>query len=121
MGAGFRADLILHIIETDDRFCPCGVEWLVDLSGPTLVACRPTTAHRYLRLKVRGDVFRHTLRHGLPWDEISIGFNARMYREPNVYNRDFWSHFQNHLPAQPPFPSTTRPRSLCLSRADAAS
>jgi CMP-N-acetylneuraminate monooxygenase len=102
--AGFRADLILHIIETDDRFSPCGMEWLVDLSGPRLLARRPTTAHRYLRLKVRGDVFRHTLRHGLPWDEISIGFNARMYREPNVYNRDFWSHFQNDLPAQPPFP-----------------
>lgn len=101
--AAFRGDLVLHIIETDDDFEPFGREWLIDLSGPRLLDARPTTAHRYLRLRVRGDVFRHTLRHGLPWDEISIGFNARMYREPNVYNLDFWSHFQNRLPTEPPW------------------
>ena len=101
--SGYRGDLILHVIETDDTFTPCGQRWLVDLSGPQLLAARPSTPHRYLRLKVRGDVFRHTLRHGLPWDEISIGFNARLYREPNAYNRDFWSHFQNCLPATPPW------------------
>jgi CMP-N-acetylneuraminate monooxygenase len=101
--SGYRGDLLLHVIETNDAFAPCGQSWLIDLSGPRLLAARPVTPHRYLRLKVRGDVFRHTLRHGLPWDEISIGFNARMYREPDAYNRDFWSHFQNCLPATPPW------------------
>jgi CMP-N-acetylneuraminate monooxygenase len=101
--SGYRGDLILHLIETNDAFVPCGQSWLVDLSGPRLLSARPQAPHRYLRLSVRGDVFRHTLRHGLGWDEISIGFNARLYREPNVYNRDFWSHFQNSLPATPPF------------------
>jgi CMP-N-acetylneuraminate monooxygenase len=99
--SGYRGDLILHVIETDDAFEPCGPAWLIDLSGPRLLEARPAAPHRYLRLKVRGDVFRHTLVHGLPWDEISIGFNARMYREPNAYNRDFWSHFQNALPSTP--------------------
>jgi CMP-N-acetylneuraminate monooxygenase len=99
--SGYRGDLILHVIETDDAFEPCGRAWLLDLSGPRLLAARPVMPHRYLRLKVRGDVFRHTLAHGLPWDEISIGFNARMYREPNAYNRDFWAHFQNSLPSTP--------------------
>ena len=101
--AGYRGDLILHVVETDDAFEPSGKSWLIDLAGPRLLAARPAAPHRYLRLRVRGDVFRHTLRYGLPWDEISIGFNARMYREPNAYNRDFWSHFQNCLPATPPF------------------
>ena len=101
--SGYRGDLILHVIETDDGFEPCGQSWLLDLSGPRLLATRPEEPHRYLRLKVRGDVFRHTLRYGLPWDEISIGFNARLYREPNRFNRDFWSHFQNCLPATPPW------------------
>jgi CMP-N-acetylneuraminate monooxygenase len=99
--SGYRGDLILHLIETDDDFEPRGQSWLIDLSGPRLLTARPAEPHRYLRLRVRGDVFRHTLRHGLGWDEISIGFNARMYREPNAYNRDFWSHFQNCLPATP--------------------
>jgi CMP-N-acetylneuraminate monooxygenase len=103
--AGFRSDLVLQVIETDDDFQPLGHAWLIDLSGPRLLAARPSTPHRYLRLRVRGDVFRHTLRYGLPWDEISIGFNARMYREPNVYNLDFWSHFQNRLPSEPPWQS----------------
>jgi CMP-N-acetylneuraminate monooxygenase len=101
--AGFRSDLILHLIETDDDFQALGQAWLIDLAGPRLLRARPGTPHRYLRLRVRGDVFRHTLRYGLPWDEISIGFNARMYREPNVYNLDFWSHFQSRLPADPPW------------------
>ncbi|HTV17282.1 MAG TPA: Rieske 2Fe-2S domain-containing protein [Polyangiaceae bacterium] len=101
--SGYRGDLVLHVVETDDTFEPCGQSWLLDLSGPRLLAERPAGPHRYLRIKVRGDVFRHTLRHALPWDEISIGFNARMYREPNAYNRDFWSHFQNCLPATPPW------------------
>lgn len=101
--SGYRGDLILHLIETNDAFQPAGRSWLIDLAGPRLLGERPSTPHRYLRLRVRGDVFRHTLRHGLPWDEISIGFNARMYREPNVYNRDFWAHFQNCLPPEPPW------------------
>jgi CMP-N-acetylneuraminate monooxygenase len=101
--SGYRGDLILHLIETDDAFEPCGRSWLLDLSGPRLLQARPAAAHRYLRIDVRGDVFRHTLRYGLPWEEISIGFNARMYREPNAYNRDFWVHFQNCLPPVPPW------------------
>jgi len=101
--SGYRGDLILHLVETDDAFEPCGRSWLLDLSGPRLLQARPAAAHRYLRIDVRGDVLRHTLRYGLPWDEISIGFNARMYREPNAYNRDFWVHFQNCLPMLPPW------------------
>jgi CMP-N-acetylneuraminate monooxygenase len=101
--SGYRGDLILHLIETNDAFEPCGQTWLIDLAGPRLLSARPSEPHRYLRVSVRADVFRHTLRHGLGWDEISIGFNARMYREPNTYNRDFWSHFQNCLPSTPPF------------------
>jgi len=114
--SGYRGDLILHVIETNDAFEPCGQTWLLDLSGPRALTERPSTPHRYLRLKVRADVFRHTLRHGLPWDEISIGFNARMYREPNVYNRDFWSHFQNCLPATPPTFDGRRPASVAPPR-----
>jgi hypothetical protein len=49
-------------------------------------------------MKVRTSVFRYVLLNGLPWEEISIGFQARFYREPDIYEFDFWNHFQNFLP-----------------------
>ena len=33
-----------------------------------------------------------------PWEEFSIGFQARFYREPDNYNFDFWDYFQNSIP-----------------------
>jgi hypothetical protein len=54
-------------------------------------------------MRCRSDVFRYALQEGLPWEEISIGFQARFYREPDVYNADFWNHFQNKLPDKTPW------------------
>lgn len=100
--AGFYAkDLILHVIETDEDFTQVVREFYVDFSDLSFPPLRPTRPHRYLRMKVRSDVFRHVLRWALPWEEISIGFQARFYREPDKYNLDFWDHFQNQLPSEP--------------------
>ena len=101
--SGYRGDLILHVMETEESFDKVLRDYLIDLSIPKVVSERPTTDHRYLRMNVRSDVFRHVLIHGLPWEEISIGFQARFYREPNVYNFDFWDHFQNNLPDGTPW------------------
>ena len=100
--AGFRGDLVLHVVETDESFATTTREFLYDFAKGGIVGERPTTAHRYLRMRVRADVFRHVLRYGQPWEEISIGFQARFYREPDAYNFDFWDHFQNRLPMMPP-------------------
>ena len=35
------------------------------------------------------------IRQGLPWEDLSIGFQCRINRKPNVYNSDFWYHFTN--------------------------
>jgi CMP-N-acetylneuraminate monooxygenase len=99
--AGYRGDLILHLIETDEDFTTTIREYLLDLTGPRLLAQRPAGAHRYLQMRVRADAFRYVLWKGLPWEELSIGFQARFYREPDVYNFDFWDHFQNNLPPVP--------------------
>ena len=114
--AGFRADLVLPVVETDESFGAALREFFYDFSTGALIDARPQGAHRYLRMRVRADVFRHVLRHGQPWEEISIGFQARFYREPDAYNFDFWDHFQNHLPGAPPVwrarsvhPAATRP------------
>eukprot|EP00899_Mesostigma_viride_P002133 jgi/Mesvir1/11920/Mv00258-RA.1 len=57
---------------------------------------------RYLRMRVRSGPFYHVLYHGLSWEELSIGYQCRFYREPDAYNFDFWNHFQNKLPASTP-------------------
>ena len=104
--AGYSGDLTLHVIETDDTFATVVRELLVDFDGgPTIVASRPRAEHRYLRMRVRSDSFRHVLVHGLSWEDLSIGFQARFYREPDRYNFDFWNHFQNELPARTPWSS----------------
>jgi CMP-N-acetylneuraminate monooxygenase len=33
--------------------------------------------------------------NGLPWEDLSIGFQCRVDRAPDVYNSDFWFHFTN--------------------------
>ena len=80
--AGFRGDLILHVVETDDDFDDVQREFLLACETLTLLKARPREPHRYLRMRVRSDVFRHVLRRGLPWEDIAIGFNARFYRDP---------------------------------------
>lgn len=100
--AGYKGELVLHVIETDENFKVALREFLLDFSQPELlVAARPARSHRYLRMKVRADVFRFVLQNCLPWEEISVGFQARFYREPEIYSYEFWHHFQFELPAAP--------------------
>lgn len=47
-------------------------------------------------LKVREDSLRGVIFKGLPLEYLSIGFQAKMFRNPNVYNFKFWDYFTNH-------------------------
>jgi hypothetical protein len=100
---GFTGDLLLHIIETDEAFDTVIRDVMIDLSGPRIVTAVEPQSRRYLRMRVRADVFRYVLQKGLPWEELTIGFCARFKREPDVYNMDFWAHVQDKLPAQAPW------------------
>lgn len=102
--SGYRGDLILHVLETDEGYAEILREFIYDFKAGSFLSGRPVHPHRYLRIKVRADVFRYVLMHGMSWEEISIGFQARFYRDPDVYNFDFWKHFQDLLPETPPFP-----------------
>lgn len=48
-------------------------------------------------LYVREDSFRGVIFRGLPLEDLSIGFQAKMYRNPNVYNFRFWDYFTNRV------------------------
>ena len=92
---GYRSDLLLHVIEKDEEFLFDHNEFFVDFNTGKVVYYKPEEFKRYLRIKVRSDVFRYVLYNRLPWEEFSIGFQERFYREPDNYNFDFWNHFSD--------------------------
>ena len=100
--AGFRGNLVLHVIETEENFQGSVREFYIDFQDLSFPAKRPLREHMYLRMRCRSDVFRFVLQYGLPWEEITIGFQARLFREPDIYEFEFSNHFQNKLPHTPP-------------------
>lgn len=50
---------------------------------------------RYLQIKVRRAELLNVLVNGKPWEDLSIGFQCRIYRKPNIYNSEFWFYFTN--------------------------
>jgi len=100
--AGFEGELVLHVLETDERFAETLRELYVDFRTGCVETKRPKGPVDYLQMRVRRNVFRHVLRRGRSWEDLSIGFQARFFRVPDVYHFDFWDHFQHHLPEEPP-------------------
>lgn len=98
--SGFTGNLVLHVLEMDENFQNILNKFQYDFLKQELIDSRPEREHNYLRMKVRQDLFRYVIAQALPWEEISIGFQGRFYREPDCYNFDFWDHFQNKLPAE---------------------
>ena len=50
---------------------------------------------RYVQIKVRKAELLDVVMNGKPWEDLSIGFQCRIYRNPNVYNSEFWFYFTN--------------------------
>ena len=50
---------------------------------------------KILMLKVRKESFLNTIYNKLPWEDLLIGFQCKVIRNPNVYNVNFWYHFTN--------------------------
>ena len=46
-------------------------------------------------LHIRAESLALVVRSDLPLEDLSIGFQTKMYRKPNVYNFKFWDHFTN--------------------------
>jgi CMP-N-acetylneuraminate monooxygenase len=47
-------------------------------------------------LRVRKDILFAAASKGLPLEDLSIGFQIKMFRMPNIYNFSFWNHFTNN-------------------------
>ena len=50
---------------------------------------------RLLNLKIRKETFIYTIKNKMPWEDILIGFQCRVVRNPNIFNSNFWYHFSN--------------------------
>nr|XP_040139594.1 cytidine monophosphate-N-acetylneuraminic acid hydroxylase [Ictidomys tridecemlineatus] len=103
--AGFKNyNLVVRMIETDEDFNPFpgGYDYLVDFLDLSFPEERPSREHPYEEVRSRVDVIRHVVRNGLLWDDLYIGFQTRLQRDPDIYHHLFWNHFQIKLPLTPP-------------------
>ncbi|KAM8909709.1 cytidine monophosphate-N-acetylneuraminic acid hydroxylase-like isoform 1-T1 [Spinachia spinachia] len=103
--AGFQNyNLVVRMIETDDSFDSHadGSDYLVDFLDLTFPTKRPEREHAYIEIKNRIGVMRYVVQQGLLWDDLYIGFQNRIRRDPDVYHHKFWNHFQTELPVRRP-------------------
>ncbi|XP_072460090.1 cytidine monophosphate-N-acetylneuraminic acid hydroxylase isoform X1 [Notamacropus eugenii] len=103
--AGFKNyNLVIRMIETDEDFntLPTGYNYLVDFLDLSFPAERPSRDHPYEEIRSRVGVIRYVVKHGLLWDDLYIGFQTRLQRDPDIYHHLFWNHFQIKLPLTPP-------------------
>ncbi|XP_052012485.1 cytidine monophosphate-N-acetylneuraminic acid hydroxylase isoform X3 [Apodemus sylvaticus] len=103
--AGFKNyNLVVRMIETDEDFNPLpgGYDYLVDFLDLSFPKERPSREHPYEEIRSRVDVIRHVVKNGLLWDDLYIGFQTRLQRDPDIYHHLFWNHFQIKLPLTPP-------------------
>nr|WP_094462083.1 Rieske 2Fe-2S domain-containing protein [Pannonibacter phragmitetus] len=105
LGSGYAKPLNLLVRLTDDAFEEGEEAFFCrfDEKGPgsvTPVSRADYEAHllsldRFLSLRIRRSEFIRVIRLGLPWEDLSIGFQCRVKRQPNIYHSDFWYHFSN--------------------------
>ena len=103
--SGFAKPLNLLIRLTDDAFEDGEDAFLVRFapSGPVSVDALDwagfesamETLPAFLAIRIRKAEFNRVIRLGLPWEDLSIGFQCRVLRKPNMYHSDFWYHFSN--------------------------
>ena len=93
----FTDDLILELITTNDTFTRIFEDVCIDFRSdpPTISKSITTRDCRNLQIKVRRNELLDVITNHKPWEDLSIGFQCRIQRSPNVYNSKFWFHFTN--------------------------
>ncbi|XP_068093099.1 cytidine monophosphate-N-acetylneuraminic acid hydroxylase-like [Hyperolius riggenbachi] len=103
--AGFKGyNLVVRMIEADEDFAdlPQGYNYLVDFLDLSFPSERPCRDHAYEEIRSRATVMRHVVKNGLLWDDLYIGYQTRIQRDPDIYHHQFWNHFQIKLPLTSP-------------------
>ena len=102
--SSFTDNLILFISLVDDNFKRSKIDFKIDFSGEKPVFSKINNFSgklnklkdkKQLYLKCRTESFLNTIYNKEPWEDLSIGFQCKVKREPNEYNYKFWYHFSN--------------------------
>ena len=111
LSSAFQDNLTVVFIPTDDLLNQdTGVALIIDfsnlnrsakiiiLNGETdieLTSIIKVNINNLELLRVRAESLAMVIRNGLPLEDLSIGFQIKMYRQPNIYNFKFWNYFTN--------------------------
>lgn len=99
----FHDDSILFISLTGDNFennnCCFQVNFTKKITFTILEVKNLNellqSKNNYLFMKIRKESFLNTIYNKRSWEDISIGFQNKQFRKPNIYNSKFWFHFSN--------------------------
>ena len=105
LNSNFKDNLLLYICLTNDSFQSLNQNYLINFSKSkisfrkiskfTKSFLKKDPKLKKLVLKVRKESFLNTIYNKLPWEDLSIGFQCKVLRYPNLYNVNFWHHFTN--------------------------
>ena len=106
--SSFRDNLKIYVQLTNDTFSKIYKMISVDFSSDKPIVSFKSfdwekekwekdaiNSNRKLLIKVRQDSFNWVVKNKYPWEDLSIGFQCRIYRNPDVYNIKFWDYFTN--------------------------
>ena len=105
--ANFKDDIIVFLALTSDDFSQVRTVFKCDFTNEKVsvneeklfdwesIKNDSLGSPRLLYIRVRADALEYVINNALPWEELSIGFQCRIDRIPNVYNVEFWDYFTN--------------------------
>jgi CMP-N-acetylneuraminate monooxygenase len=105
-GSGFRDEMLLYLLPSGDGFEPMGPALRVDFRATEPLVAQLDAADaeqdyaqlegvRKVLVRARRSPLWKLIQQGQPWENLSIGFQARFERNPDVYESRFWYHFTN--------------------------
>ncbi|WP_285658232.1 MBL fold metallo-hydrolase [Helicobacter bizzozeronii] len=101
--SGYSDKQIVTFVPTNDDFSVVvGLRVEANFANQTFRIIEPTEEilesqedFRVMVLKIRAEVLACVVEKHLPFEDFSIGFHCRIYRQPNTYESAFWFHFTN--------------------------
>jgi CMP-N-acetylneuraminate monooxygenase len=101
LNSKYHEDLLLNIELTNDQFEPTGENYQVKFSRCNVPECYTERKiinienYRTLNIQARQHEFKDVIKNKRSWEDLSIGFQLRITRSPNIYNSKFWDYFTN--------------------------
>lgn len=97
----FVGDQIVNLVPTNDDFKTFDSFIFCDFSSQKFMLKSINEIEelysdkRVMTIKIRSEILMMLVKNMMPWEDFSIGFQARISRHPNTYESEFWYHFTN--------------------------